>query len=362
MRHIYLIRHGQPDFPNGIPLCIGSTDLPISEEGKHRARALGAYFAQTPLTAVYCSTLIRSEQTAKALCAENFKPIQLEDLRELDSGLWENLSFDEIRKKFPGQFDRRGTDPEGLSREVGESFNNGLTRFRAAMERIIGESSGDIAVVAHASVNRLFLCCLQNRNLNELYTIPQPYGCINEITMEDGVLSTGRVGFLPFDIPKEMEIRSLWEKCRTPEAVIAHCRTVADKAVRIARELEKSGLRLDIELIYAAALLHDMARAEQNHADRGAKLLVKEGYDKVAAIVACHHDLGEAENDPINEKTVVYLADKLVCEDREVTLEERFARSAEKCVTAQARASHEEKYQEALLAQKRVEKTLSGRN
>ena len=28
MRHIYLIRHGQPDFPNEIPLCIGRTDLP----------------------------------------------------------------------------------------------------------------------------------------------------------------------------------------------------------------------------------------------------------------------------------------------------------------------------------------------
>lgn len=360
MRHIYLIRHGQPAFPNGIELCIGRTDLPISEEGERRARLLGEYFSEKALTAVYCSTLIRSVQTARALCREGLEPIQIADLQELDSGLWENLSFDEIKEKFPGQYARRGSDPEGFSRELGESFHDGLSRFRSAMERVINESSGNIAVVAHASVNRLFLCSLQGKNLGELYTIPQPYGCINEITMESGVLSVGRVGFLPFDIPEEIEIKSLWKKYRTPENVIAHCGAVADKAVQIAGELEKGGLRLDKELIYASALLHDIARTESNHAEQGAKLLVKEGFDRVAAIVACHHDLGEGESDPVTEKTVLYLADKLVFEDREVTLDERFAQSAAKCEAAEASAAHEKKYRESQTALKRVQNAASG--
>ena len=360
MRHIYLIRHGQPEFPNGIQTCIGSTDLPISEEGERGARLLGKYFSEIPLTAVYCSTLTRSVQTARALCGERLEPIQVEALQELSCGQWEGLTTDEIKSRFPEQYEKRGLDPEGFSREVGESFTDGLSRFRAAMGKVISESSGDIAVVAHASVNRLFLCSLQNRNLNELYAIPQPYGCINEMFLENGVMTVGWVGFLPFDIPDERAIQSLWKKYRTPQNVIAHCRAVADKADRITGELKKGGVELDEKLIYAAALLHDLARAEPNHAENGAKRLAKEGYDKVAALVACHHDLGEHESDPVTEKTVLFLADKLVFEDREVTLGERFAFSAEKCVTAQARASHEKKYAEALSALRRVEKASFG--
>ena len=362
MRHIYLIRHGQPDFPNEIPLCIGRTDLPISEEGEQRARLLGEFFSEKSLTTVYCSTLTRSVQTARILGEGRFEPIQVEDLQELDCGLWENLTFEEIKNKFPGQYEKRGIDPEGLSLELGESFSAGISRFKAAIEKIISESFGDIAVVAHASVNRLFICTVLNKNFNELYSIPQPYGCINEIMIEDGILTVGRMGFLPSDIPEEKEIESLWKKYNTPENVIAHCRVVADKAEQIAGELEKGGLILDKKLIYTSALLHDIARALPNHAERGARWLVREGYEKVAALIACHHDLGEDENDPITEKTVLYLADKLVLDNREVTLSERFALSAEKCVTDEARASHENKYREALNTQKRVERALFGRN
>lgn len=361
MRHIYLIRHGQPEFPNGIQTCIGSTDLPISEEGERGARLLGKYFSEIPLTAVYCSTLTRSLQTAAALAGTSLRPTQFEALQELACGVWENLTLDEIKSRYPEQYAKRGLDPEGFSQEVGESFTDGLSRFRAAMEQIINESTGDIAVVAHASVNRLYLCSLQNKNLNELYSIPQPYCCINEILEENGRLFIGRIGYLPYDIPDEEAIRSLWEKYRTPENVIAHCRAVADKAMRLTQELNQGGCKLDEGLIFAAALLHDIARTEPNHAEQGAKWLVKEGYDKVAALVACHHDLGEHESDPVTEKTVVYLADKLVLEDREVSLEERFALSAAKCITAEARASHEQKYLEALAALKRVQNAACGR-
>ena len=361
MRHIYLIRHGQPEFPNGTERCIGRTDLPISEEGERRARLLCKYFSEKPLTAVYCSTLLRSVQTAKLLAGEGLAPMQIEDLQELSCGEWEGLTLDEIKIRYPEQYERRGLDPEGFSREVGESFNDGLSRFRAAMEKVINESSGDIAVVAHASVNRLYLCYAQNKNLNELYSIPQPYGGINEILQENDRLYVGRVGFLPFDIPEEMEIRRLWKKYHTPENVIAHCHAVADKALKLTSELGKSGCELDKELIYAAALLHDIARAEPNHSEQGAKWLAKEGYVKVAALIAAHHHLDERESDPVTEKTVVYLADKLVLEDREVTLEERFALSAAKCVTAEAKASHEQKYSEALTALKRVQNAACGR-
>ena len=358
MRHIYLIRHGRPEFPNGIDCCIGHTDCPVSKEGAHQAQRLGEYFSEIPLTAVYCSTLARAEQTGEAIARNGTPVFQNEALQELFCGEWEGLTFDEIRKNYPEIYEKRGTDPEHFAPVGGESFADGLARFRASVEQIINESTGDIAIVAHASVNRLFLCSLLQKRLNEVYTIPQPYGCVNELVLENGLLKVGRVGYMPCEFLDEETIQLLWERYHTPENVIAHCRAVAEKAMQLTKGLESSGYKLNKELIYSAAMLHDIARTEPNHAKLGAKWLAKEGYENVAALIACHHDLDENENDPVTEKTVAFLADKLVRGVAEVAIEERFSESAAKCVTPEEKALHESRFNQALAAQKRVQKLV----
>ncbi|MBR5093928.1 MAG: phosphohydrolase, partial [Oscillospiraceae bacterium] len=50
-----------------------------------------------------------------------------------------------------------------------------------------------------------------------------------------------------------------------------------------------------------------------------------------------HHDW---ESGPIDEAAILYLADKCVREDRRVTLEERFAGSAARCASPEAKAAH----------------------
>lgn len=358
MRHIYLIRHGRPEFPNGIECCIGQTDCPISKEGAHQAQRLGEYFSEITLTSVYSSSLARAKQTAEAIAHNGTSLIQNNALRELFCGEWEGLTFDVIKKNYPEIYEKRGTDPEHFSPLLGESFADGLARFRAAMEQIINESTGDVAIVAHASVNRLLLCSLLQKSLNEVYTIPQPYGCINELVLENGLLKVGRVGYMPYEFPDTETIQFLWERYHTLENVIAHCRAVANKAMQLTKDLECRGYKLNKELVYSATMLHDIARTEPNHAKLGAKWLAKEGYENVAKVIACHHELDEIENDPITEKTVVFLADKLVREVTEVSIEERFAESAAKCVTAEAKALHEKRYNQSLVAFKRVQELV----
>lgn len=358
MRHIYLIRHGRPEFPNGIECCAGRTDYTISKEGLHQAQRLGKCFLEIPLTAVYCSTLARSVQTAAAIAREGTPLLQNEALQELFCGEWEGLDFDKIRNNYPELYKKRGTDPEQFSPVGGESFAHGFVRFRAAIEQIVNESTGDIAIVAHATVNRLFLCSLLQKSFNEVYTIPQPYGCINELLLENGLLKVGRVGYMPFEFPDQETIQCILERHHTPENVIAHCRAVADKAMQLTNKLEEGGYKLNKELVYSASMLHDVARTEPDHAKLGVKWLAKEGYANVAALIACHHDLDENENEPVTEKTVVFLADKLVNEVAEVTIEERFAQSAAKCVTAEARALHESRYNKALAVFRRVQRLI----
>ena len=116
-------------------------------------------------------------------------------------------------------------------------------------------------------------------------------------------------------------------------------------------------LALDMDLLSAAALLHDIARAEPDHAKTGAQYLRELGYEDAAYIVAQHHDHDGAI---LNEAAILYLADKCVMEDRVVPLAERFEKSEAKCLTDEARAAHERRQRSAEALQKRVN-ALCGR-
>jgi putative nucleotidyltransferase with HDIG domain len=134
--------------------------------------------------------------------------------------------------------------------------------------------------------------------------------------------------------------------------VIDHCRAVARKAEEIAAPLIIRGCALDRKLIRAGALLHDIARSQPFHARTGADWLTAEGYPKIAKIIAEHENLPEPVR--LDESSVVYLADKLIINTEEVPLEERFARSLEKCRDEAAILAHEKRRRLALWLMEKI--------
>jgi hypothetical protein len=116
------------------------------------------------------------------------------------------------------------------------------------------------------------------------------------------------------------------ERLQVPPAVAAHGRAVADLALHVGRALKDAGFYLDLDLIRAAALVHDMARGRSNHDRRGADILRDLNMPLMAAIVGNHMNISWSEEQPIREAEVVFLADKLVQEDRIVGLDARFAK------------------------------------
>ena len=93
MKRVYLIRHGLPDFPEGKRMCIGSTDIPMGEEGLAQAVQMAKNLP--PVTAVFSSPLTRAVQTAGAI---GLPVTVLDDLREMHAGAWDGLTFDQIRE------------------------------------------------------------------------------------------------------------------------------------------------------------------------------------------------------------------------------------------------------------------------
>lgn len=151
MKNVYLIRHALPDFPGGVRMCLGSTDLPLGQAGLAQAEAMAAELPG--VCAVFSSPLIRAVQTARAL---GLPVTVLEGLRELDAGEWDGLTFDQIRSRYPELYAARGQD-RTLPLPGAEDNARGLARFRAAMHTAAAQAPGDLAVVAHGGIMALFL-------------------------------------------------------------------------------------------------------------------------------------------------------------------------------------------------------------
>lgn len=151
MKTVYLIRHAEPAFPRGERMCLGRTDLPLSEEGLRQAERMAERLP--PVAAVYASPLRRAVQTARAI---GLPVTAVEDLREMDAGLWDGLTFTQIKARFPELYAARGTDPS-LPLPEAEDKDAACARFAAAMEQIAAACPGDMAVVAHAAVITAFL-------------------------------------------------------------------------------------------------------------------------------------------------------------------------------------------------------------
>jgi len=108
------------------------------------------------------------------------------------------------------------------------------------------------------------------------------------------------------------------------EDIALHCRKVEQTARLICRALQNAGVTLNLELVSAGALLHDIAKGQKNHADAGAAVLSEMGFFRVAQIVSQHVDLDFDSYAKINEAEIVYIADKLTLNEHSTSLEKRF--------------------------------------
>ncbi len=133
-----------------------------------------------PLSAVFCSDLKRSVETAQIIA----KPHQISciprrDLREISLGRWEGLTFDEVRRRRPEEFHARGLDIVHFRPMDGESFLDCTFRVIPAFYEILTSALGNVLIVGHAGVNRIILSQALGRSLEDIFEIDQEYGCLN---------------------------------------------------------------------------------------------------------------------------------------------------------------------------------------
>ncbi len=131
-------------------------------------------------------------------------------------------------------------------------------------------------------------------------------------------------------IPDRKRCYEILHEFGVPPHIVAHGEMVARVGVLIARALEEVGEPVDVALVEAAGLLHDLTKHRslvtgENHAETAAQELRRLGYPRVAEVVAQHVFLKPGPpGSPIREAEIVYYADKRVRHTEIVSLKERF--------------------------------------
>ena len=173
------------------------------------------------------------------------------------------------------------------------------------------------------------------------------------------------------DIPDRQECLSIIHaNLEGEETIKAHLNLVAETSRRLAEAVESAqkeqcqfknaAIGLDLDLIIAGALLHDIKRKEKNHDYKGAQLLLSFGFPKVADIVSQHMDLATPLPTHLTEVQIVYFADK-ICNSASLELDygRRFKEKMEK--NPEGKSEILRRYENTQLIQARIE-AASGRS
>jgi len=227
---LYLVRHGETE-GSETKRYKGSIDVPLSEKGVGQVRESSVFirkylgnasssrhmsylkdihgssgdiaeargskspesnsetqsFQAYGLQAVYASNLSRALRSAEIIAEPyGLQPVEISDLRERSFGIWEGMTFREIKEKYPEEFGAWADNPLRYSPIKGESTIRVKDRAIPSLTKILDNHKGEnIAVVAHGGINRIILCHFLGIPLENIFRIEQDYAAVNIIELWD---------------------------------------------------------------------------------------------------------------------------------------------------------------------------------
>ena len=152
----YVVRHGE-SVGNLHRICLGHTDLDLTELGLMQAQKTADALANVKFSAIYSSDLQRAVHTAEPHAVKRGLPINTSsDFRELYFGNWENASVLMLKEKFHEQFMIGWRQNFGtFTAPEGESVVAMADRMARGLEKIAQEHPGEtILLTSHAAAIR----------------------------------------------------------------------------------------------------------------------------------------------------------------------------------------------------------------
>lgn len=156
-----LLRHGEtPLTPQKRFSGSGGADPALSAVGREQAeRAATAMAARGAVQAIVASPLARCRQTAQAVADRLGLDVVVEDgLREADFGVWEGLTFGEVRERHPEDLNTWLASADAEPTGGGESFTAVARRIAVTRDKLIAAYAGrTVLLVTHVTPIKTFV-------------------------------------------------------------------------------------------------------------------------------------------------------------------------------------------------------------
>jgi broad specificity phosphatase PhoE/predicted kinase len=158
VKNMFLIRHGETYF--NLEDRIGG-DSDLTDKGKAQAQALALHFKTKTIPFIFTSKMKRTIQTAEPISQlqKNCAIIALEEFDEIDSGICECMSYEEIRREMPRVYSRRKEDKYNYVYPKGEGYVSMKKRIDMGIKKALylASNSQNIMIVGHQAANRMIL-------------------------------------------------------------------------------------------------------------------------------------------------------------------------------------------------------------
>ena len=151
-------RHGETLWNTQLRMQ-GSLDSDLTPKGESQIKALGEWMKEVPFDYLYCSDTARAHKTAEAIRKFTGHNLNFDKrLREKNLGVFEGLTSEEARERYPETFQQFKTAGASYVIDQGESTQQLLKRALDAIEEIRDRHPQKVAVaVTHGGVVRVLM-------------------------------------------------------------------------------------------------------------------------------------------------------------------------------------------------------------
>ena len=170
MGEILLARSAATDFDDEERI-MGKLSIPISVKGQAQIAQIAKEINGRSISRIFSTSDLSARETAAALGEQLGVPVKvIEELSNLDYGLWQGLPVAEIRRKHPTAYRQWEESPVGICPPAGETIEQLHERVQKPLKRMLRKSQNEtVVVIAPDPLRKVLRCCLNQTSLEKVW-------------------------------------------------------------------------------------------------------------------------------------------------------------------------------------------------
>ena len=178
VKKIYITRHGESLY--NLESRIGG-DPDLTEEGYAYSKKLYNHISlkyKPEDIIIFTSNLKRTKNTAQLFIKNGYQVKHRELLNEIDGGVCENMTYNEVKEKMPEIFEKRKKDKFNFKYPEGESYYDLIIRIKSFILEI-NRVEKPILIICHNAIVRTIYSYFLSYQHNEIPYIEVPLHKLN---------------------------------------------------------------------------------------------------------------------------------------------------------------------------------------